>query len=111
VDSDDFHIGNVLEAAIALDLILKKRVHPKKNWYGETILSPSKLGIDLGLPKILKRLNSKTISQKEKGLEDFQNIWMSLSAPTRTQVEESIGWYEPENLDWDDIRSNRRPKI
>ena len=45
------------------------------------------------------------------GLEDFQELWPTLSPQTRERVLEAIGWYDPKELDWDDKRSNRRPLV
>jgi len=109
VQSDDFNASNVLEAAVALQRVLAARTHAKKNLQGEIIQVPSTLGNDLKLPHIIKRLTSKVWSQREKGLEEFQELWETLANGTRKKVEDAIGWYDPEELEWDDIRSNRKP--
>ncbi len=109
LESDDFNASNVLEAAVALQRVLAERTHPKKNLQGEIIQVPSTLAKDLKLPHIIKRLTSKVWGQRQKGLEEFQELWETLANGTRKRVEDQIGWYDPNDLDWDDPRSNRKP--
>ncbi len=110
MDIEHFTSQTALEAAVALDKILARRVHRKKV-LGQEVLVPGQLGQALHLPLILRRLNSKQLRQREQGLEDFSALWQTLSATTRRNVREALGWYDPKRLDWDDKRSNRRPVV
>ncbi len=110
MNNDDFDITTALEAADALRIVLERRTHRRK-YLGEEIFLPSKLGDAVNLPKITSLLKGRGLNQREKGLNDFQDLWPTLSESTRNTVLEMIGWYRLEDLEWDDIRSNRRPKL
>lgn len=110
MDSEHFTTETALEAAVALDKILARRMHRKKV-LGQEVLVPGQLGQALHLPLILRRLNSKQLRQREQGLEDFSALWHTLSATTRGKVLDALDWYDPKRLDWDDKRSNRRPML
>lgn len=77
---------------------------------GHEVLVPGQLGEALHLPRIIQRLQSKQLRQREQGLDDFQSLWPTLSDNTRFKVLDNLGWYDPSDLDWDDKRSNRRPQ-
>ncbi len=111
MNSDDFNIETALLGVKALKEALESRVHKRKNYFGEEIHVPGTLGDAVQLPKITRLLNSRTQESREKGLVAFQELWQTLSPSTREAVEESIGWYEPSQLEWEDKRSNRRPNI
>ncbi|AZZ95564.1 hypothetical protein EUZ85_25760 [Hahella sp. KA22] len=106
--SEDFDIISARLAADALKQVLAARTHKKKVW-GQVIVRPGQLGDALRLPTITSELNSKVAVRRERGLENFQALWDTLSEHTRQAVLHSIGWYDPKNLSWDDKRSNRRP--
>ncbi|SDX58519.1 hypothetical protein [Marinobacter mobilis] len=108
MDTTDFTIETALEAAISLTQVLAARRHRRKVM-GQDVLVPGQLGEALHLPRIIRRLQSKQIRQRDLGLEDFQSLWPTLSASTRDKVRQNLGWYDPSKLDWDDKRSNRRP--
>ncbi|MBR9871928.1 MAG: hypothetical protein GYB26_12400 [Gammaproteobacteria bacterium] len=108
--SENFSIETALDAATELRRVLAARMHRRKVM-GQEVLVPGQLGEALQLPKIINRLNSKQQRYREMGLNDFQELWPTLSARTREKVLEAIGWYDPNELDWDDKRSNRRPVI
>ncbi|MCH8499742.1 MAG: hypothetical protein LAT63_14795 [Marinobacter sp.] len=110
LDSPEFDIATATEAAIALQAILAARTHRKKIM-GQDVLIPGQLGSALKLPTIISRLGSKQSSRREQGLAQFQELWATLSHPTRNKVLNRIGWYDPKNLDWEDKRSNRRPVV
>jgi len=97
-----------LEAALALQQVLAARTHRRKVM-GQVVMIPGQLGEALQLPAIIRRLRSKHKKTREQGLEDFLNLWPTLSAHTRKKVLTAIGWYDPRELAWDDKRSNRRP--
>jgi hypothetical protein len=105
--SKDFNQPVALKAAQALDKVLRARRH-KKVHLGEEIWVQGKLSDALGLPKIIRQLSSKVAARREQGLLAFQELWPTLSEQSRQRVQEAIGWYEAEQLDWDDKRSNRR---
>ncbi|WP_303291478.1 hypothetical protein [Marinobacter sp. SS5-14b] len=108
--SENFSIETALEAAIELRKVLAARTHRRKVM-GQEVIVPGQLGEALHLPRIISRLTSKQQRHREKGLEDFQELWPTLSNYTREKVLNAIGWYDPKQLDWEDKRSNRRPVI
>lgn len=103
-----FTIETATEAATQLRRVLSARTHRRKV-LGQEVLVPGQLGEALHLPRIINRLQSKQQKQRELGLEDFQELWPTLSAGTREKVLDAMGWYDPKALDWEDKRSNRRP--
>lgn len=70
---------------------------------------PGQLGEALHLPRIIRLLQGKQLRQRERGLEEFHELWPTLSPTTREKVLDRIGWYDPKSLNWEDKRSNRRP--
>lgn len=110
VDSDEFTIETARLAAEALQNVFAARTHRKK-YLGKVYVVPGKLGETVKLPKIIAKLNSRMSNRQQMGLEDFQFLWDTLSETTRQTVLDEIGWYEPTELDWEDKRSNRKPKL
>lgn len=110
LDSDTFTADTALEAATELQRVLAARMHRRKVM-GQEVLVPGQLGEALHLPRIINRLQSKQQKQRDKGLDDFQELWPTLSGFTRQRVLERLGWYDPKDLDWEDKRSNRRPVV
>ncbi len=110
MDSEEFNLESARLAAGALEEVLAARTHQKK-YLGKMYTVPGRLGEALKLPTIIAKLNSRVTSRQETGLEEFQFLWDTLSEPTRESVLELIGWYEPTDLDWEDKRSNRKPRI
>ena len=108
LDNEEFDIETALDAAAALHRVLAARTHRRKVM-GQEVLVPGQLGEALQLPQIIRRLQSKQLRQREQGLDDFQDLWPTLSPTTREKVLNRIGWYDPKSLDWEDKRSNRRP--
>lgn len=108
MDIQTFTIDTALEAALSLKKILASRTHRKKV-LGQEVIIPGQLGEALQLPRITARLQSRQQRQRDQGLEDFTALWQTLSATTQANVFRAIGWYDPEDLDWEDKRSNRRP--
>lgn len=108
LDTADFTIETALEAAVELTRVLAARKHRRKVM-GQEVWVPGQLGQALQLPQIIHRLRSKQLRQREQGLEEFADLWCTLSRPTRQKVSSALGWYDPKELDWDDKRSNRRP--
>lgn len=110
LDSDTFTVETALEAAVELQKVLAARTHRRKVM-GQEILIPGQLGEALHLPRTVNRLRSKQQKQRDKGLEDFQELWPTLSRLTRQKVMATLGWYNPKTLNWEDKRSNRRPLV
>lgn len=110
MESDDFNLESARIAADALQDVLAARTHQKK-YLGKIYTVPGRLGEALKLPTIIGKLNSRVASRREAGLEDFQFLWDTLSEATREAVRQAVGWYEPTDLDWEDKRSNRKPKL
>lgn len=108
MQSDDFDQDSALRAAEALAEVLKRRTHRRKVM-GQVMVVPGQLGDALKLPDIMNRLSGKTQRRRASGLNAFQELWETLSESTRIDVLNELGWYDPEDLDWDDKRSNRRP--
>ena len=110
LELETFTIETALDAATELRKVLAARTHRRKV-VGQEVMVPGQLGEALQLPRIINRLQSKQMKQRELGLEDFQELWPTLSPQTRERVLGAIGWYDPKELDWDDKRSNRRPLV
>lgn len=110
MDSDDFNLETAKQAADALEAVFAARTHKRKH-LGQIITVPGKLGEAVKLPSIIAKLNSRVGKRQESGLEDFQFLWDTLSESTRQAVLEAIGWYQPDELEWDDKRSNMKPKL
>ncbi|SFN36361.1 hypothetical protein SAMN04487961_2917 [Marinobacter pelagius] len=110
LELETFTTETALDAATELQRVLAARTHRRKVM-GQEVLVPGQLGEALQLPKIINRLQSKQQKQREQGLDDFQELWPTLSPRTRQKVLDAIGWYDPKELDWDDKRSNRRPVV
>ncbi|TGN38174.1 hypothetical protein [Marinobacter confluentis] len=106
--NEEFTVDTALEAATALHRVLAARTHRRKVM-GQDVLVPGQLGEALHLPQIIRRLQAKQARQRDRGLEDFHELWPTLSPATRDKVLDAIGWYDPKSLDWEDKRSNRRP--
>lgn len=110
LELETFTPETALEAAVELRRVLAARTHRRKVM-GQEVLVPGQLGEALQLPRTINRLQSKQQRQRDLGLEDFHELWPTLSPATRDKVLEAIGWYDPKALDWDDKRSNRRPVV
>ena len=110
LELESFSIETALDAATELRLVLAARTHRRKVM-GQEVLVPGQLGEALQLPRIISRLQSKQQRQRDQGLDDFQELWPTLSPMTREKVLDALGWYDPKELNWDDKRSNRRPLV
>ncbi len=110
IDSDDFNEESALAAALALEKVLARRTHRRK-YLGQMYTVPGRLGEALKLPGIVAKLQSKVNSRRRKGLDEFRFLWDTLSVPTREAVQQDIHWYDPKDLSWDDVRSNRKPVV
>lgn len=110
MEEELFTTETALSAAVELRQVLAARTHRRKV-LGQEVLVPGQLGEALQLPQIITRLQSKQQRLRDRGRDDFQELWPTLSAATRDKVLEAIGWYNPKELAWDDKRSNRRPGI
>ena len=108
--SKNFQVESALLAALALSQILARRIH-RKMIFGEERLIAGTLGEAVKLPSITHRLEHRSSKQRDQGLEDFKLLWDTLSLATCQSVLDAIGWYKPQDLDWEDKRSNRRPDI
>lgn len=108
--SKDLDIKIARRAAHALDVILARRTRVKVV-LGEERVVPGTLGEAIKLPAIIARLDSRSSTSRSRGLEDFRQLWDTLSVQTTREVLKEIGWYEPAELDWEDPRSNRRPDL
>ncbi|MDX1589395.1 MAG: hypothetical protein R3296_10700 [Oleiphilaceae bacterium] len=110
MDPSDFNQDSARHAARVLARVLSRRQH-RKTILGQTVMVPGQLGEALRLPGIIHALESRSGPRREAAVERFQAIWESLSEPTREQVREELGWYDPREMDWEDPRSNRRPDL
>jgi hypothetical protein len=108
--SEKFDLVSASLAAEVLAKILARRTHVKVV-FGEERRVSGTLGFALNLPAIRKRLESRSIKQRERGLDEFKALWDTLSSRTCNSVLKEIGWYDPTKLEWDDQRSNRRPDL
>jgi hypothetical protein len=109
VEVDTFTEDTALDAAVELQRVLAARTHRRKV-LGQEIIVPGQLGAALNLPRIVSRLQSRQTRLRTQGLEDFQQLWVTLSLPTREKVLRAVGWYRPQELSWEDKRSNRHPE-
>ncbi|MFP3979529.1 MULTISPECIES: hypothetical protein [Marinobacter] len=110
LDLETFTTESALDAAAELRRVLAARTHRRKV-LGQEVIVPGQLGEALQLPRIINRLQSKQQRFRDQGLDDFQELWPTLSASTREKVLDAIGWYDPKDLSWEDKRSNRRPAV
>lgn len=110
MELETFTTETALDAAAELRRVLATRTHRRKV-LGQEVIVPGQLGEALQLPRILNRLQSKQQRFRDQGLDDFQELWPTLSATTREKVLDAIGWYDPKDLSWEDKRSNRRPAL
>lgn len=110
MELETFTTETALDAAAELRRVLAARTHRRK-FLGQEVLVPGQLGEALQLPRIINRLQSKQQRFRDQGLDDFHELWPTLSVATREKVLSAIGWYDPKNLDWEDKRSNRLPKV
>ena len=108
MDRDDFDMETALSAAQSLQTVFARRTH-KRKFMGQIFDVPGQLGEALRLPAIIDKLNSKSGKRRQAGLDEFQHLWSTLSESTKEQTLQDIGWYDPQELAWDDKRSNRRP--
>lgn len=108
MELETFTTETALNAAAELRRVLAARTHRRKV-LGQEVLVPGQLGEALQLPRITHRLQSKQQRLRDQGLDDFQELWPTLSAATRDKVLSAIGWYDPKDLNWEDKRSNRKP--
>lgn len=108
--NEEFDVETALDAAVALNRVLAARTHRRKVM-GQEVVVPGQLGEALHLPHIIRRLQGKQLRQRERGLDEFQELWPTLSSVTREKVLGAIGWYDPKSLSWEDKRSNRRPIV
>ena len=108
IEAPEFDQESALAAALALEAVLQQRTHQRKH-LGQIYTVPGSLGRALNLPKIISMLKSKVANRRERGVEQFDDLWFTLSLDTRNKVLEQLGWYDPKQLGWDDKRSNRKP--
>lgn len=108
MELETFTEETALSAAQELRRVLASRTHRRKV-LGQEVLVPGQLGEALHLPRIIYQLQSKQQKQRGLGLNGLHELWPTLSITTREKVLNAIGWYNPNELDWEDKRSNRRP--
>jgi len=108
VQVDIFTEDTALNAVVELQQVLAARTH-RRIVLGQELTVPGQLGAALNLPRTVNRLRSRQARLRAQGLDDFQQLWVTLSIPTREKVLRAIGWYKPQELSWDDKRSNRLP--
>ncbi|EBA01207.1 hypothetical protein MELB17_19179 [Marinobacter sp. ELB17] len=109
VQVNTFTEDTALDAAVKLQRVLAARTH-RRTLLGQEVTVPGQLGAALNLPRTVSRLQSRQARLREQGLEDFQQLWVTLSIQTRDKVLRAMGWYRPQELSWDDKRSNRHPE-
>ena len=110
IDTDAFDVALALKVANALKVILENRTRVKVI-LGEERVVPGTLGEVIRLPTIMTRLESRSRLARDDALLEFQMLWSTLSEKTTAEVLDAIGWYDPNDLDWEDPRSNRHPNL
>lgn len=104
---DTQHYPKLVDALIH---VLNQRRHTRVV-LGEEVIVEGSLSKALKLPELLKQLRSKQEKRRLVAEERFCVIWETLSEDTKQQALDHIGWYAPNELNWDDPRSNRKPSI
>ena len=102
-------IETVRQIAAALEQTLDERTH-KRDYLGEAIIVKGSLSKALKLPEIKRTLARQSHDLQQQGIDQLTTLWLTLSEPTRKNTLNRAGLYEPEELSWDDPRSNRRPR-
>lgn len=108
MDISSLDIESLRELAGAIHAVLDSRLHRRVH-LGEEILVKGSLSRALHLPEIRKRLNAVNEARQQQAVNELTRLWQTLSETTRQTVIERLEWYEPDQLDWDDPRSNRKP--
>ena len=80
----------------SLIYVLNQRTHTRVVM-GKNIVVGGSLAKALKLPELLKQIQSVQALKKQAAVERFQEIWPTLSLPTRTQALKKCGWDEPDD--------------
>ena len=105
---NELDISAIRQFAQVLEDVLSERTH-KRVHLGEEIVVKGSLAKALKLPKLLKDLSSNKANIQEAAKDQFITLWTTLSQSTKDAVIRRVDWYDPQELDWDDPRSNRKP--
>ena len=92
----------------ALEDVLDSRTH-KRDHLGEEIIVKGSLSKALKIPELKRTLSRSNDALQKQGLEQLSTLWTTLSDSTKQATLDKSGLYEPNELNWDDSRSNRRP--
>ncbi len=110
IDIRAFNVEAVRQLAQALQQVLDSRTH-KRIYLGDEIRVKGSLSKALKLPEIIRTLNSPHHERQIKAQDAIAELWATLSPSTQEHTLEKLNWYEPNALDWEDPRSNRRPSL
>ena len=110
LDISQLNIEATRVFAQALEGVLDSRTH-KRNYLGDEVIVKGSLSKALKLPEIIHKLQRNNESAQQQAQEQLEILWLTLSEETKTSVLEKAGWYQTDDLTWDDPRSNRHPKI
>jgi hypothetical protein len=78
---------------------------------GKEVTVEGSLSKALKLPELLKQIESIQVIKRDKARQRFFEIWPTFSSETRQQTLDYCGWYDVNNLAWDDPRSNKLSTI
>lgn len=108
MDVHSLNIDTARALVNALEQVLDSRTH-KREHLGEEIIVKGSLSKALKIPELKRTLSRKNIEIQQQGMDDLLVLWSTLSEQTKQSSLNIAGLYEPKQLHWDDLRSNRRP--
>ncbi len=108
MDIESLNIENARTLVSAIEDTLDSRTH-KRDHLGEEIIVKGSLSKALKIPELKRTLSRTNIETQQKGIDQLSTLWATLSEATRQSALDKAGLYDPTELNWDDLRSNRRP--
>ncbi len=110
MDIEKLNRSQLAACLTALIHVLNQRKHVRVIM-GKEVLVEGSLSKALKLPELLKQINSVHRAKQDKAILQFIEIWPTLSETTRELSINALGWYEPNDLEWDDPRSNKKTRL
>ena len=107
----DIHSLNIETARVllnALEYVLDSRTH-KRDHLGEEIIVKGSLSKALKVPELKRTLSRSNETTQKQGIDQLSTLWLTLSDTTQQAALDKAELYDPKKLNWDDLRSNRRP--
>ncbi|CAA0119404.1 Uncharacterised protein [BD1-7 clade bacterium] len=110
IDISSLDAETTHQIAISLQDVLNERTHRKQHLGAEVIVAGS-LSKALNLPLLISHLAGKSGAKHLAATEKLAEIWVTLSPLTQQKVLSRCNIYNPEEMDWEDPRSNRWPLV